>query len=101
MSTAGIATLTELFADSVRRFPDRPAVSDEHRTVSYTELDRESDAVSAVLAGNGVTTADRVALYLDRSVDLVVSVLGVLKAGAAYVTIDTRYPADQDRKSVV
>lgn len=93
MSTAGVTTLTELFADSVRRFPDRLAVSDEWRTLTYAELDRESDAVSAVLADLGVVAEDRVALYLDRSADLVVSVLGILKAGAAYVAVDTRYPA--------
>ncbi|WP_431948337.1 non-ribosomal peptide synthetase [Micromonospora marina] len=85
-------TLIELFAASVARFPDRPAVSDSVRALTYTELDRRSTALAGLLHDRGVRAEDRVALYLDRSVDLFVTILAILKAGAAYVTVDTRYP---------
>ncbi|MFE1872691.1 non-ribosomal peptide synthetase [Streptomyces sp. NPDC059496] len=90
-TTAG-GTLSELFSRSARQYPDRPAVSDERRTLTYAELDRESDAVSALLRSHGVVTEERVGLYVNRSVELFVAILGILKAGAAYVAVDTRYP---------
>jgi amino acid adenylation domain-containing protein len=91
-STTGVHTLTEMFGRSVRRYPDRPAVSDDSRTLTYAQLDRESDRVAGVLLAHGVGAEDRVGLYLRRSVDLFVALLGILKCGAAYVAVDTRYP---------
>jgi amino acid adenylation domain-containing protein len=85
-------TLTSLFASSVARYADRPAVSDHEQTLTYAELDRRSSALAAQLASGGLAAEDRVAVYLERSVDLFVAILGILKAGAAYVTVDTRYP---------
>ncbi|MFE4972091.1 non-ribosomal peptide synthetase [Kitasatospora sp. NPDC056651] len=91
-------TLVELFADSVRRHGRRPAVGDGTTTLTYEELDRRSDAVSALLRDRRVEVEDRVGVYLPRSVDFAVAVLGVLKAGAAYVAVDQRYPdARRDR----
>ncbi|MFH8477053.1 non-ribosomal peptide synthetase [Streptomyces sp. NPDC018000] len=92
MTTTNLGTLTELFSRSVRLFPERPAVADGSRTLTYEELDRHSDAVSALLRSHGVGAEDRVGLYVSRSVELCVAVLGILKAGAAYVAVDTRYP---------
>lgn len=91
-SLPGTGTLTGIFAASVVRFAEQPAVSDETQTLTYAELDRRSAAVAALLRERGVGREDRVGLYLDRSVDVFVTVLGVLKAGAAYVAVDQRYP---------
>lgn len=85
-------TLTQLFATSLARFADRPAVSDHERTLTYAELDRRSSALAVQLRLRGLTAEDRVGVYLERSVDLFVAILGVLKAGGAYVNVDTRYP---------
>ena len=85
-------TLTGLFAASLASFTDRPAVSDQERTLTYAELDLRSSALAAHLRARGLVAEDRVGVYLRRSVDLFVAILGVLKAGAAYVTVDTRYP---------
>ncbi|WP_431897553.1 non-ribosomal peptide synthetase [Micromonospora haikouensis] len=90
--TVGAETLTELFAASVADFADRPAVTDPEQTLTYAELDRRSTALATLLHNNGVGAEDRVTLYLDRSVDLFVAIVAVLKSGAAYVTVDTRYP---------
>ncbi len=86
------ATLTALLRQSVERHRDRPAVSDEARTLTYAQLDRESDAFRDLLRARGVGNEDRVGLYMRRSADLFVAVLGILKAGAAYLAVDTRYP---------
>ncbi|MFI6067037.1 non-ribosomal peptide synthetase [Micromonospora sp. NPDC051227] len=76
----------------VGRQPDRPAVSDDVRTLTYGELDKRSDAVASHLRQRGVELEDRVGVYLERGVDLFVGILGVVKAGASYVAIDARYP---------
>jgi amino acid adenylation domain-containing protein len=92
VSTERVTTLSELFARSARGGPDRPAVRDGRSGLTYEQLDRASDAVAAMLADHGVTSEDRVLLQLERSVELLVAVLGVVKAGGAYVAVDTRYP---------
>lgn len=85
-------TLTDLFADSVARWPDRPAVSDERHRLSYAELDARTGQLAGTLAARGITGADHVAFYLDRGVDVLVAMLAIVRAGAAYVPVDTRYP---------
>jgi amino acid adenylation domain-containing protein len=92
MTTADAATLTGVFARSVAQFHDRPAVSDDERALTYRELDERSTAVAGRLAAIGVGYEDRVGVYMDRRVDVVVAILGILKAGAAYVAVDPRYP---------
>ncbi|MFF4169350.1 amino acid adenylation domain-containing protein [Streptomyces sp. NPDC001744] len=87
------ATVPELFAPWVRRAPDAPAVRDAHTTLTYRELDARAEALARRLAARGVGPEDRVAVALPRSADLVVALLGVLKAGAAYLPLDTAYPA--------
>jgi amino acid adenylation domain-containing protein len=85
-------TLVDLFARTVADFPDRRAVSDDHGGLTYAELDARANSIAHALAGHGVRGGDRVVIYRERGVDVFVSVLGVLKAGATYVAIDTRYP---------
>ncbi|MFC3895359.1 amino acid adenylation domain-containing protein [Lentzea rhizosphaerae] len=84
-------TLVELFARSVRDHSGKAAVADDDQELSYAELDARSDALAHRLVEIGVGREDRVAVHLHRGVDVVVAVLGVLKAGAAYLPIDTRY----------
>jgi amino acid adenylation domain-containing protein len=85
-------TLIELFHTTAKRYPDGPAVVDGDTTVNYTEVDIASSAVARMLQNRGITLEDRVGVYLERSSDLYVTLLGILKAGAAYVAVDTRYP---------
>jgi amino acid adenylation domain-containing protein len=89
------APVHELFRSVAAAQPDSPALSDPDRTLSYAELDMESDWVADALRGRGVLPGDRVGVCLDRDVDLVVVLLGVLKAGAAYVPMDPAYPAER------
>ncbi|HUQ60533.1 amino acid adenylation domain-containing protein [Lentzea sp.] len=93
MTTTAVTTtsVTEAFRDQVARTPDAVAVSAGRDTVTYAELDGWSDALAWRLAEAGVRPGDRVAVCLERSPELVVALLGVLKAGAAYVPVD---PAD-------
>ncbi len=88
-------TLVGLFELSVQAHPDAPAVSDEELTLSYADLAARSDELAGMLRERGVRRGARVAVYLDRGVDVFVALLGVLKAGAAYVAVDPRYPDER------
>lgn len=85
-------TLVELLRKTALRHPDRPAVSDDTTSLTYAELDRRSDLVAAALRARGAGPGHRVAYHLRRGTPVFVTLLGILKAGAAYVPVDTRYP---------
>ncbi|MET7677305.1 amino acid adenylation domain-containing protein [Streptomyces seoulensis] len=82
-----------LFRRRVRDTPDAPAVRDATTTLTYRELDALADSVAADLAARGIGAEDRVAVALPRDRELLITLLGVLKAGAAYVPLDPDYPA--------
>ncbi|MGW0669380.1 amino acid adenylation domain-containing protein [Streptomyces sp. NPDC002746] len=89
------AGLGVLFAAQVARTPDAVAVVGEGRELSYRELDALANAAARGLIGEGVRPGGRVALFLERSVSAVVMTLAVVKAGAVYVPLDTRYPSER------
>ncbi|MFD4267916.1 amino acid adenylation domain-containing protein [Rhodococcus sp. NPDC058481] len=88
-------TMDASFARWVAATPDAVAALDEHRAATYAELDERSDQIAAVLAGRGVGAESVVGLAVPRSVDMVASVLAVLKLGAAYLPLDLSHPADR------
>ncbi|RAO07936.1 non-ribosomal peptide synthetase [Micromonospora noduli] len=91
------ATLPELFDNQVRRTPHRVAVVDGATELTYIEVQQRADAVAAALAALGVGPERPVAVVLPRSADLVVALLGVLKAGGCYLPIEPDLPADRVR----
>ncbi|MGC9439697.1 amino acid adenylation domain-containing protein, partial [Streptomyces sp. WG5] len=93
-------TLPELFRAAVERSPDAVAMisgRDEtsYSELSYAELDRRSNRVAHHLLGLGVGPGQRVALRMRRGPELVATILGVVKTGAAYVPVDPDYPAER------
>ncbi|WP_030312979.1 non-ribosomal peptide synthetase [Streptomyces flavochromogenes] len=89
------ATLASLFADQAARTPDAPAVVFEDTTLSYAELDRRAEALARRLRARGAGPEQYVAVAVPRSAELMVALLGVHKAGAAYLPVDLDYPADR------
>ncbi|MEV6423635.1 amino acid adenylation domain-containing protein, partial [Streptomyces sp. NPDC051662] len=89
------ATLPVLWADQVRRTPGHPAIASPGLVLTYAELDERADRLARRLSRAGAGPETFVALMLPRSPDLVVALLAVLKAGAAYVPVDPEYPADR------
>lgn len=89
------ATLPELFARQAARTPDRVAVVAGRAEISYGDLDARANRLARLLLERGVRPGDRVALVLQRSVDLPACLLAVLKCGAAYVPVDPAYPAER------
>jgi amino acid adenylation domain-containing protein len=88
------ATLVSLFGEAAARHASRPAVVDGERQLTYRELDEQSSRLAGVLVReHGVASQDLVCLYFERNHWMLVAILAVLKAGAAYVPIDPAYPA--------
>jgi amino acid adenylation domain-containing protein len=83
------------FEEQVDRAPDAPAVSAPGERLTYRELDERSNRLAHHLLASGVRPGDRVALRLERSAGMVVAILAVLKAGAAYVPLDPAWPAER------
>ncbi|MFL6234420.1 MAG: amino acid adenylation domain-containing protein [Thermoanaerobaculia bacterium] len=87
--------LHEIFAARAMASPEAVAASCEGSSLSYGELDRRANHLAWHLIGLGVSPGDLVGLCLERSLDTVVAILGVLKAGAAYVPLDPAYPTER------
>ncbi|HIJ62218.1 MAG TPA: amino acid adenylation domain-containing protein [Rhodospirillaceae bacterium] len=86
-------TLAEIFAATARMHPTRPAAIFDGQTVSYEELSRRSDQVAGALVRQGIGRGDFVGLWMERSLDLHVALLAILKTGAAYLPFDADAPA--------
>ena len=89
------ACLHDFFEAQVERTPFATAVECEGKSLPYQELNERANQLARVLLKCGVQKEDLVALYIERSLEMVVALLGILKAGAAYVPIDPAYPADR------
>ncbi|MGA3706678.1 amino acid adenylation domain-containing protein, partial [Ralstonia nicotianae] len=89
------STIHGLFEAQVRRTPEAIAVEHEGRQVSYAELNARANRVAHALIGLGVGPDARVGLCAERSVELVIGLLGILKAGGGYVPLDPSYPQDR------
>ncbi|HEU4361926.1 MAG TPA: amino acid adenylation domain-containing protein, partial [Mycobacterium sp.] len=88
-------TLDALFTKQVRMSPDAVAVVYEDRRYTYREINEEANRLAHWLLAQGIGTEDRVAVLLDKSPELVIATLGILKAGATYLPIDPTYPEDR------
>src|SRR5580693_2566414 len=89
------STLPALVARRAAATPDAVAVVYEGRQYSYREIDAEANRLAHWLIEQGLGTEDRVAVLLDKSPELVITALGVLKAGGVYLPVDPTYPDDR------
>ncbi len=87
--------LHELLSDSARDHPDRVALVDDERALTYAELDAVTNQIAHLLARIGVGKGDRVGLYLRKSWEAVAGAYGIMKAGAAYVPLDPEAPIER------
>src|ERR1700759_492145 len=91
----GARCIHELFEAQVPRSPDAVAVVYEDGQLTYAELNARANRLAHHLRGLGVTPGARVGICVERSLDLVVGLLGILKSGGAYVPLDPAYPAER------
>jgi amino acid adenylation domain-containing protein len=99
MTTGSTNTLVAYIERSAARLPDQPAVVDTFgQVLTYAQLNAAADGVAAFLRARGVRRGDRVGLILRKSADSVTALLGIMKAGAAYVPADYTSPTDRNRQ---
>ena len=85
----------QLFEEQVRRTPDQTALVFRQKSLSYAALNARANAMALTLQQQGVRAGDLVGVCVGRSLEMMVALLGVLKAGAAYVPLDPNYPAER------
>ncbi|MEU7150150.1 amino acid adenylation domain-containing protein [Streptomyces sp. NPDC045456] len=90
-------TVPTVFEEVAARRPDAPAVVSGALTLTYRELDARANRYAHHLHAQGVGPGDRVAVLLPRTAELVTVLLGIAKAGAVSVPVDTSYPAERVR----
>jgi amino acid adenylation domain-containing protein len=97
----------EMFEEQARIRPDALAAESDGRKLTYRELDQRAERLAEQLRIHGVRSNSLVAIYLERSIEMLVGLLSVWKAGGAYVPIDPEYPLErvrfmlEDTKAVV
>ena len=85
----------ELFEEQVRTQPDALALECGEETISYSELNRRANQLSAHLRELGVGVGTRVAICMERAPEMISGILGILKAGGVYVPLDPSYPRER------
>jgi len=85
----------ELFEEQVLRTPDAPAVEYQGRSLTYVQLNRDANRLASFLRSRGAGPEQLVGVCVERTLEMVVGLLGVLKSGAAYVPLDPNYPSDR------
>jgi amino acid adenylation domain-containing protein len=88
----GESCVHQLFEDRAKRSPDAPALIDQDRRLTYGQLNRQANQLAHYLQSLGVGPEVPVGICVERSLELVVALLGVLKAGGAYLPLDPAYP---------
>ncbi|HMB30493.1 MAG TPA: amino acid adenylation domain-containing protein, partial [Desulfohalobiaceae bacterium] len=89
-------TLVDLWQKQAEKTPDRMALSFEGNFLTYEELDQRSTVLANQLQHQcGIQLGDHIGLLMDRGIDLIVSLLGIMKAGGVYIPIDPSYPSER------
>ena len=89
--------LHALLKDASKLYPENIAVRYNEQEISYAEIDALSDRLASFLVREGIRKEDRVGIYLDKSIDAVISIFGILKSGACYVPFDPMSPLERHR----
>lgn len=90
-------TITQLFEEQVERAPHNVAIVFNNQELTYLELNQRADQVAHHLIQNGIRENQFIAICLERSLEMIIGILSILKAGCAYVPIDPEYPTKRIR----
>lgn len=88
-------TIINLFSEQVEKNPDAIALVFKEETITYKELEEKSNQLANYILSQGVSSNKAVGLYLDRSFEMIISILGVLKANCRYVPLDINLPEER------
>ena len=90
-------TILKKFNGVVARFKDCVAIKEGAKSITYKELNEESNKIANYLKEKGLQKGEFVSIYLKRSMETVISILGVIKAGGAYVPLDPTHPVERNK----
>ncbi|GFZ30330.1 hypothetical protein CSC2_08560 [Clostridium zeae] len=88
-------TIQELFEEQVVKTPENIVVGYENSNLTYKQLNESSNSLARVLREKGISSESIVGIMMERSVDMLVGIMGILKSGGAYLPIDPEYPEDR------
>jgi nonribosomal peptide synthetase DhbF len=94
-ASADETTLVSMFEGQVAKAPDAVALVFKRRQMTYADLDARANQLAWSLRGDDIGPEDIVAISLERSIEMVVAIVGTLKAGAAYLPLDSAHPAER------
>lgn len=85
-------SIIDLFHEICNRYPEYKAIVEDDHAITYEELDKRSNQVANFLISQGVQKEKIVVVYMEKSITMIVSILGILKAGGAYCPLNTDFP---------
>lgn len=88
-------TIHELFEEQVKKTPENTAVTFAGEALTYTELNHRANSLAYALRNKGIKPDEIVGIMLERSIEMIIGILGVLKAGGAYLPLDNSYPEER------
>ena len=88
-------TITQLFEEQVEKTPNNIAIKYKDKYLTYDELNRKANQVAYFLREKGIKPNDVVAIRLNKSLEMVIGIFGILKAGGCYLPIDLSYPQER------
>ena len=88
-------TVVQLFEEQVEKTPDNVAVVFEDQEITYRELNERANSLAHLLREKEISRNDLVGIMVNRSIEMIIAILAVLKAGGAYIPIDPTYPQDR------
>lgn len=86
------STITQLFEEAVAKFPNHVALKYGETRLTYAELNSRANRLACVLRDMGAQPDDLIGIYIERSIEMIIGILAILKAGAAYLPLDPHYP---------
>lgn len=89
-------TLHSIFSKTASKYPDKYALSNEFERITFKELEENSNRIANYLITNGVKIGDYIAIYMERSIEAITGMLGVMKAGAVYVPLSPDNPKERN-----
>ncbi len=87
--------IQELFEEQVEKTPNNIAVVFEDKKLTYRELNEKANSLARVLRDKGVKADSIVGIMVERSIEMIVGIMGILKSGGAYLPIDPSYPVER------
>ena len=90
-------TILKQFNGVVKQFGDNVAIKEGTKAITYKELDASSNKIAHYLQEKGLKKGEFVSIYLKRSMETVISIMGIIKAGGVYVPLDPTHPVERNK----